>query len=152
MSRTTLPEGLFERLAEVNRARRSDASGHSLEKALEHAYSCHSKLAVYGSLAPGKANHHVVADLRGRWLPDLVTHGDLMPQGWGAALGYPAMRWRLGASPVDIQLFESNDLPLHWPRLDDFEGPEYCRILVPVFAGASFYSVANLYEASQPDS
>lgn len=147
MSVADLPDGLLARLAAANAARRGGVADPSFD-ALDRAYACRSKLAVYGSLAPGKTNHHVVAGLRGRWRPELVTHGDLVPQGWGAPLGYPAMRWRADAPPVDIELFESDDLPQHWARLDAFEGPEYCRVLVPVFAGARFVTVANLYEAN----
>jgi gamma-glutamylcyclotransferase (GGCT)/AIG2-like uncharacterized protein YtfP len=33
---------------------------------------------------------------------------------------------------VDVQIFESIDLPGHWPRLDHFEGPGYRRVAVPV--------------------
>jgi len=33
---------------------------------------------------------------------------------------------------VEAQIFESADLPRHWPRLDDFEGPGYQRVVVPV--------------------
>jgi len=33
---------------------------------------------------------------------------------------------------VEVPLFESPDLSSHWPRLDDFEGPGYQRVTVPV--------------------
>lgn len=41
-----------------------------------------------------------------------------------------------------------------WPALDRFEGPEYRRILVPVFRPDSaderrLYTVANLYAAAE---
>ena len=32
-------------------------------------------------------------------------------------------------------MFESEDLPAHWPRLDAFEGDEYRRIRVRVITG-----------------
>ena len=47
----------------------------------------------------------------------------LVPEGWGATLGYPALVLDPTGPVVEVQLFESNDLPAHWPRLDDFEGP-----------------------------
>jgi hypothetical protein len=34
---------------------------------------------------------------------------------------------------------------VHSKRLDDFEGPEYLRILVPVHKGDTVITVANLY-------
>ncbi len=49
-------------------------------------------LVVYGTLAPGRPNHHVVADIAGRWFTGWVE-GDLHDHGWGAADGYPAMAW-----------------------------------------------------------
>lgn len=91
---------------------------------------CH-RLATYGSLAPGRANHHHVAGLRGRWLPGQV-HGRLVEAGWGAALGYPALVLDPDSPAIDVQVLESADLPAHWSRLDDFEGPGYERVLTAV--------------------
>jgi gamma-glutamylcyclotransferase (GGCT)/AIG2-like uncharacterized protein YtfP len=33
---------------------------------------------------------------------------------------------------VDVYLFESADLPDHWSRLDEFEGPGYRRVVTQV--------------------
>ena len=89
------------------------------------------RLATYGSLAPGRPNHHHVADLRGRWLAGKV-HGRLVEEGWGAALGYPALALAADGPAVDVQILESEDLPAQWSRLDDFEGPGYERVLTTV--------------------
>ena len=89
------------------------------------------RLAVYGTLAPGRSNHHELAGLRGSWRPGTVR-GRLVPEGWGATLGYPALVLDPTGPVVEVQLFESNDLPAHWPRLDDFEGPGYRRSAVTV--------------------
>jgi gamma-glutamylcyclotransferase (GGCT)/AIG2-like uncharacterized protein YtfP len=114
-------------------------------------------LAVYGSLAPGRSNYHVVAPLGGEWTDGLVE-GEYLPVGWGAALGYPAFRPRVGGAAVAVQVLTAPLLTTAWPMLDDFEGAEYQRILVPVFlteagsgqAGArQLYTVANLYAASE---
>ena len=47
------------------------------------------RLAVYGSLRPGRPNHDVVARLVGRWVAGEVQ-GRLVQSGWGAAFGFPA--------------------------------------------------------------
>jgi gamma-glutamylcyclotransferase (GGCT)/AIG2-like uncharacterized protein YtfP len=33
---------------------------------------------------------------------------------------------------VDVYVFESPDLPQHWPRLDTFEGADYRRVIAKV--------------------
>lgn len=86
-------------------------------------------LAVYGTLAPGRSNHHELAGLAGRWSHGWVR-GLLLPQGWGAAAGYPGLLLDDDGALVAVQLFHSDDLPAHWARLDAFEGPGYCRTLV----------------------
>jgi gamma-glutamylcyclotransferase (GGCT)/AIG2-like uncharacterized protein YtfP len=88
-----------------------------------------SRLFVYGTLAPGRSNEHVLADLEGTWTPAQVR-GHFVEQGWGAALGHPGLTPDESAPWVDGLLFESADLPDHWSRLDDFEGPVYGRVLV----------------------
>ena len=89
------------------------------------------RLATYGSLAPGRPNHHQLDGLRGRWLHGQV-HGALVDEGWGAALGYPALTLDPDGPAVDVHVFESADLPAHWARLDDFEGPGYRRVVTTV--------------------
>jgi len=101
------------------------------------------RLAVYGSLAPGKSNHHQLDGLGGEWQPGMVR-GHLVSSGWGAAQGYPGLRPDPLGPEVMVQLFTSEDLPAHWARLDAFEGDEYQRVLVDVDLGT--YAVrANLY-------
>ena len=46
------------------------------------------RLVAYGTLAPGRPNHHQLDGLTGRRLEGRV-HGALVQQGWGAALGTP---------------------------------------------------------------
>jgi gamma-glutamylcyclotransferase (GGCT)/AIG2-like uncharacterized protein YtfP len=146
-------------LAEVNRlvaaanaARREDASSDA-ERRLEALFQTRQALAVYGTLAPGQPNHHVVEPLGGEWTAGLVE-GDLFPVGWGATLGYPAFRPRAGGAAVAVQVLTSPLLAAAWPDLDRFEGEEYRRILVPVFRSLPaderrLYTVANLYAAAE---
>lgn len=94
-------------------------------------------LATYGTLAPGRVNHHQLADLRGRWTTGTVR-GHLQEAGWGADLGYPGIHLAKDAPEVPVHLFLSQDLPAHWPRLDAFEGAGYLRteVLVQTPEGA----------------
>ncbi len=85
-------------------------------------------LFVYGSLAPGRANAHVLADVAGQWEPATV-HGTLHASGWGAAIGFPGLALDPRAGAVEGLLFSSQVLDLHWARLDEFEGEGYRRVL-----------------------
>ncbi len=89
------------------------------------------RLAVYGSLAPGKLNHQQISQLSGTWRRGTVN-GRLLNAGWGAAIGFPGLVLDPLAPPVDVQLFESKDLPQHWERLDQFEGNGYRRSITTV--------------------
>ena len=92
------------------------------------------RLATYGTLAPGRANHHQLAGLTGHWRPGTVT-GRLVATGWAADLGYPALLPMADGEPIAVQLFESTDLPAHWDRLDAFEGADYRRTRIDVRLG-----------------
>jgi gamma-glutamylcyclotransferase (GGCT)/AIG2-like uncharacterized protein YtfP len=105
------------------------------------------RLATYGTLGPGRSNHHHVAGVTGRWFTGTVT-GRLLPEGWGAALGYPALVLAPDGDPVAVHVLESAELPAHWARLDDFEGPGYRRVTVTVRTDdgrveASLYALAD---------
>lgn len=89
------------------------------------------RLATYGTLAPGKPNHHQLADLDGRWLTGTVR-GRLVARGWAADMGYPALIPDAAGAAVPVHLFVSADLPRHWARLDAFEGSDYRRSAVSV--------------------
>ena len=89
------------------------------------------RLATYGSLAPGRINHHQLSALRGRWQRGTVQ-GRLMNAGWGTALGFPGLVLDPSGPDVEVYLFESPDLPPHWSRLDEFEGAGYRRVVTQV--------------------
>jgi gamma-glutamylcyclotransferase (GGCT)/AIG2-like uncharacterized protein YtfP len=93
--------------------------------------AAHYRLATYGSLAPGRPNHHQLDGLEGRWFQGQV-HGTLRDVGWGASLGYPALILDPEAPALQVQVFESVDLRAHWSRLDEFEGPGYRRVVTNV--------------------
>src|SRR5215210_8802007 len=89
------------------------------------------RLFVYGTLAPGRPNEHVLADVPGEWEPGTVT-GRLLREGWGAAVGYPGIVLDEHGGEVEGFLFSSESLPEHWARLDEFEGEGYERVLTEV--------------------
>jgi gamma-glutamylcyclotransferase (GGCT)/AIG2-like uncharacterized protein YtfP len=90
-----------------------------------------SRLFVYGTLAPGRPNEHVLADVAGTWQPARVT-GHLLEQGWGATVGFPAIVLDEEGPAVDGYLLSSDDLDQAWERLDEFEGDGYERVLTAV--------------------
>ena len=101
-------------------------------------------LFVYGTLAPGRPNEHVLADVPGLWQPARVN-GTLLPRGWGAALGYPAIRLDDSADAVEGLLFTSDELDDHWDRLDDFEGDGYERVATQVRLLGGSHADAFIY-------
>lgn len=122
------------------------------ESRLSSRYRTQERLAIYGSLAPGRVNHHIVAPLGGTYEPGVVE-GDLTPQGWATALGFPALSLRVGGPAVPVVVLTAPGLPEAWADLDAFEGPGYRRVLVPVWSAAEpgsrvLLTVANIYEAA----
>jgi gamma-glutamylcyclotransferase (GGCT)/AIG2-like uncharacterized protein YtfP len=89
------------------------------------------RLVAYGTLAPGRPNHHQLDGLDGRWLTGQI-YGRLLDAGWGAGLGYPALILDPDGPAISVHVFDSRDLPDHWSRLDDFEGPGYERVVATV--------------------
>jgi gamma-glutamylcyclotransferase (GGCT)/AIG2-like uncharacterized protein YtfP len=133
-------------------ARAASPSVSDAERQLDSLFGVGRTLAVYGTLAPGRPNHHVVAPLGGEWTTGVVE-GDLLAEGWGAPLGYPAFNPRVGGATIPVHVLISSALPSAFPELDEFEGPEYRRILTPVFEAAPaavrrLYTVANIYAAA----
>jgi gamma-glutamylcyclotransferase (GGCT)/AIG2-like uncharacterized protein YtfP len=101
-------------------------------------------LATYGTLAPGRSNHHHLSALRGVWSIGTVR-GKLVEKGWGAA----ALVLDADGDTIEVHLFRSADLPSHWSRLDDFEGSEYRRAPVQVETEAGLVD-AWIYVSADP--
>ncbi len=89
------------------------------------------RLFVYGTLGEGKPNEHILKNIGGDFKKAWVT-GILKDQGWGAALGYPGITLDPNGEKVEGFLFSSDNLVEHWPRLDEFEGAAYERVLTSV--------------------
>ena len=105
------------------------------------------RLAVYGSLQPGRENHYLLAKYPGTWSQGRVR-GDLFNAGWGAAGGYLGLIPRDDGPWVTVQVFESESLADAWQELDAFEGSEYRRVLIPVYSedpDARLLYSANVY-------
>jgi hypothetical protein len=82
-------------------------------------------LIVYGSLAPGGANAFMLAGLVGEWYPCRI-HGQM-----GAFRGFKSFRYDPKGPEHPAWLLVSADLPRVIADLDDFEGEEYERIVIP---------------------
>ena len=113
-----------------------------------------TRLAVYGTLAPGRMNHHQISALSGTWQRGIVK-GELFASGWGAALGFPGLVLNPLGPSVNVDLFESVELPKHWARLDEFEGAGYRRVVTTVITDegerrASIYVLAEERETGEP--
>ncbi len=89
------------------------------------------RLATYGTLSPGESNHGQLDGLRGNWSAGRVRGRRFMVE-HGPAAGYPGLVLHGASDWVPVMIFESDDLPSHWERLDAFEGEGYTRTIVPV--------------------
>ncbi len=89
------------------------------------------RLFTYGTLSPGQPNAHILASVTGNWEAASVT-GTLHPNGWGAALGYPALVFDETGPEVPGFLLSSEELSAQWAMLDEFEGRAYRRELIQV--------------------
>jgi gamma-glutamylcyclotransferase (GGCT)/AIG2-like uncharacterized protein YtfP len=103
-----------------------------------------TRLVVYGSLAPGEANHFLVAGLIGEWRRCQIR-GCL-----GHYRGFKSFRYDPQGPEHPAWLLESSELPRVIPELDDFEGEEYERGVIPVKLGAHWV-MAQVYEGKHFD-
>ncbi len=87
-------------------------------------------LVVYGTLAPGRSNHHIVAHIKGEWRPAIIK-GKVEFRDTGPTKGYPAFSHIVSgpAATIESFVFSSSELVNYWPMLDAFEGEGYRRVL-----------------------
>lgn len=107
------------------------------------------RLFVYGTLAPGRSNEHMLRDVAGTW-ESASVRGRLYPEGWGASLGFPAVVLDEAAPEVPGLLFSADALSEHWQRLDEFEGDGYDRVLTEVSLAAGGTATAYVYVLRGP--
>ncbi len=110
---------------------------------MDEKFAAEDRLATYGSLGPGRVNHHQLDGLIGTWTRGTVK-GRLVQQGWGQKLGYPGLVLDTSGVDIDVDVFTSADLQSHWTRLDAFEGAEYSRVAAQILTGEGILS-ASIY-------
>lgn len=108
-----------------------------------------SRLATYGTLSPGQPNHHQMAGMSGRWFRATVR-GHLHASGWGEAIGFPGLVADPDGPLVPVEVFESDDLPEHWSRLDRFEGEGYVRSLIEIATDSGILTAQIYLLAPRP--
>ena len=96
------------------------------------------RLIVYGSLAPGGSNAFMLAGLIGEWYRCQIR-GYL-----GHYRGSKSFRYDPQGPEHPAWLLESSELPRIMPDLDDFEGEEYERIIIPAKLG-DLWVMAQIY-------
>ncbi len=144
--------GLIRLLQSINAERmqgsQTEEARHA-EEIAESLFRASMLLAVYGTLAPGEENEWVLHPLRGQWRAGFVCGQQFKPGSWGGGIEYPGMRWEPEGDHFAVQVFASVNLPNEWERLDEFEGEEYLRILVPVEQGDGAVAIANIYASRE---
>lgn len=98
-----------------------------------------TRLIVYGSLAPGEANHFLLAGLEGEWYRCQIR-GHM-----GRYRGFKSFRYDPQGHDHPAWLLESTELPRMVTDLDDFEGEEYQRITIPAQVDGRLI-IAQVYE------
>lgn len=107
------------------------------------------RLAVYGTLGPGRPNHGQLRSLGGRWSEGTVR-GRLRDAGWGAAAGFRGIVLDPAGPEVAVQLLESSALEGEWSRLDAFEGADYERVRTRVRTETGAELTAWIYALATP--
>ncbi len=102
------------------------------------------RLIVYGSLAPGEANHLLLADLPGTW-ERCVIRGRM-----GRYFGFMSFRFDPRGEEHEAWLFTSAGLPERFPELDEFEGEAYQRVIIPARLDGRTV-MAQIYEGKDLD-
>jgi gamma-glutamylcyclotransferase (GGCT)/AIG2-like uncharacterized protein YtfP len=121
----------------------ANAGDRLAQRQLVDAFRCDERLAAYGTLAPGECNHGELAGCPGTWTPGAV-------RGRRTVRSFPVFTYDPTAPFVPVMVLHSPELARTWPRIDDFEGPDYRRIVVPVFQAGLLTAVAQLYAARVP--
>jgi gamma-glutamylcyclotransferase (GGCT)/AIG2-like uncharacterized protein YtfP len=99
------------------------------------------RLAVYGSLAPGRPNHSMLAPLGGEWRRGIIE-GQIE-----VVDGFEYFKWVTKSNKVVVHILDTDQLRDQWATLDSFEGPLYRRVLCPVEIDEDI-AIVNVYTRS----
>jgi hypothetical protein len=102
------------------------------------------RLVIYGSLAPGGSNNFMFTGVDGNW------HKCVIKGRMGRWRGFKSFRYDPQGQEYEAWLFESPVLPQMFPDLDDFEGEEYKRTVIPARIGDHLV-LAQIYEGKYSD-
>ncbi|MFT6308882.1 MAG: gamma-glutamylcyclotransferase (GGCT)/AIG2-like uncharacterized protein YtfP [Flavobacteriaceae bacterium] len=102
------------------------------------------RLFVYGTLAPGEENFHLVEGINGHW-ESATCYGRIFTQTKGAHIGLPRFEPSIKGERVEGKIFSSTELINYWDMLDKFEGELYQRRLIPVKTGQGEELEAYVY-------
>lgn len=109
--------------------------------------SADTRLASYGTLAPGRENHAQVEQLSGHWVEGIVR-GRATTNTKGRWVGYPGFVLDPDGEDISVFILQSDDLPGHWHHLDAFEGEAYQRVTVTAQTANGPLDV-SIYELKQ---
>lgn len=112
-----------------------------------------TSLIVYGSLAPGESNHHIISHIDGIWRKAKIK-GKIIDNGWSKRLvpqelGYPEFKSVPSGKEdiLEVLVFMSEQLELYWQDIDEFEGTEdYRRISISCVLDTGDEIIASIYE------
>ena len=107
-----------------------------------------NRLFVYGTLAPGRSNAHVLSHVPGSWQRASI-HGHLVQAGWGAEQGYPGVIVNATGPIVEGFVLTSDDLENEWVRLDEFEGVQYQRVVTQAQLADGQTAQVYVYQLAQ---
>jgi gamma-glutamylcyclotransferase (GGCT)/AIG2-like uncharacterized protein YtfP len=99
------------------------------------------RLLTYGTLSPGGANFNMLASIT-TYPRSVQIKGKIISRN---GLNYFDRYYRSADPMISCVMLESDDLPQIWPRLDDFEGKEYQRILLPYLTDENEAGVGYIY-------
>ncbi len=86
----------------------------------------------------------MVAEVPGTW-ESATVKGTLLQEGCGAAVGYPGIVLGELGGEIHGLIFSSEDLSAHWPRLDEFEGGGYERVVTSAELGDGTVVNVHIY-------
>lgn len=107
-------------------------------------------LIVYGSLAPGESNHHIISHIDGQWSKASIK-GRIIDNGWSSRTGYPEFQRTSeeDSETVEVFAFISEELDEHWDHIDAFERTEsYIRSKIPCVLEGGKIIDAFIYESN----